>query len=630
MVTAALRAWALGIAASMVAALPAPAADNTIPPVTGFSVVAVGTGPEPLPLRPTHLGVRWTGDPDASLQLRYAVDGHWRPWHDMEAVPDLDDPERAVRHAGLVWAEGATTVQVRAGRGASRPEVVAIDARDAGGYRSAEHVRVSADGGPAGPPPVITRAGWGADESKRRDAREYARISKLVVHHTVTPNNDPDPASTVRAIYAYHTQSRGWDDIGYHFLVDAAGRVYEGRFARQYAPGEVPTGENNHGAGVVGAHAQGHNHGSAGVALLGDFHGAQPTPAAVDGLVAVLSWKAARNGIDPYGAAPFTTTDGRTYRFPNVAGHRDVGQTQCPGDHLYAALPNIRQRVGERLGMAPPPAPQAPPPPPPAPAPEPPPPPIPGFWAARADGSVVAFGDADPPGSPNSGLAQPVAGMATTPSGRGYWLVAADGTVAAAGDAQVFPPATAIPVVPPVVRLEPTPPGAGYWLVSRDGGVVPYGDARWFGSVPAGTVAPVVGMAVTPTGAGYWVAAADGKVFAFGDAATTGGGLAAPAPVSAPVTSIAASPTGAGYWLLTADGNVVPVGVPGHGRADTPPPLRSIQIRATETGEGYYVAATDGALFTFGDAEPRRQRPGDAGSPEVVDVALRPLRRATP
>jgi hypothetical protein len=539
-----------------------------------------------------------------------------------------------------VRADGATAVQVRTGRGASRPEVVAIDARDAGGYRSAQHMRVSADGGPPGPPPIISRAGWGADESKRRNgSREYARVSKLVVHHTVTPNDDPDPASTVRAIYAYHTQSRGWDDIGYNFLVDAAGRVYEGRFARQYAPDEVPTGENPDGAGVVGAHAQRHNHGSAGVALLGDFHGGQPPPAALDGLVAVLAWKAARHGIDPQGATPFTTTDGHTYAFPNVAGHRDVGKTECPGDHLYAALPQVRQRVAERLGKAPPPpppapdAPPAPPPPAPAPAPEPSPPPIPGFWAARADGSVVAFGDADPPGSPSSGLTQPVVGMAPTASGHGYWLVAADGTVAAAGDAKVHPPATALPVVPPVVRLEPTPSGGGYWLVSRDGGVVPYGDAAWFGSVPAGTVAPVVGMAATPTGGGYWVAASDGRVFSFGDALTGPagpGGVSPPAPLSAPVTSIAASPAGTGYWLLTADGDVLAVGVPGHGRADVRPPLRSIQIRSTETGGGYYVAATDGALFTFGDAEPRRQRAGDAGAPEVVDVALRPLRRATP
>src|SRR5688572_31515509 len=145
MVTA-LRALASGIAAILLAVLPAPVtADNATASPTDFSIVAVGAQPQPLSLRPTHLGLRWTGDPDAVPQLRYAVGGEWRPWHDMEAVPDLADPDRGVHHAGLVRAEGATAVQVRARRVASRPEVVAIDARDAQGYRSAQHMRVSAD-----------------------------------------------------------------------------------------------------------------------------------------------------------------------------------------------------------------------------------------------------------------------------------------------------------------------------------------------------------------------------------------------------------------------------------------------------------------------------------------------------
>ena len=90
----------------------------------------------------------------------------------------------------------------------------------------------------------MSRAAWGADEGMRTGAPEFAPPRKLIVHHTVTPNDDPDPASTVRAIYAYHTHQHGWNDIGYNFLVDAAGRVYEGRYARAYAPGETPTGED--------------------------------------------------------------------------------------------------------------------------------------------------------------------------------------------------------------------------------------------------------------------------------------------------------------------------------------------------------------------------------------------------
>ena len=85
---------------------------------------------------------------------------------------------------------------------------------------------------------MITRSAWGADEGMRKGPIEFGLpISKLVVHHTVTPNDDPDPAQTVRAVYAYHTRHNGWNDIGYNFLVDQQGRIYEGRFARPYRPG---------------------------------------------------------------------------------------------------------------------------------------------------------------------------------------------------------------------------------------------------------------------------------------------------------------------------------------------------------------------------------------------------------
>src|SRR5207253_2037642 len=131
----------------------------------------------------------------------------------------------------------------------------------------------------AAEPPVVTRAQWGADESIRKNNQKYAPITKLFVHHTVTSPDgpDPDPAATVRAIYAYHVQGNGWDDIGYNFLIDAQGRVYEGRWARDYAPGETPTGEDLNENGVVGAHVLNHNIGSAGIAMLGDFSNGEPT-----------------------------------------------------------------------------------------------------------------------------------------------------------------------------------------------------------------------------------------------------------------------------------------------------------------------------------------------------------------
>jgi len=101
-----------------------------------------------------------------------------------------------------------------------------------------------------------------------------------IVHHTAGRNNDPNPAATIRAIYWAKAISRGYGDIGYNFLIDEAGHIYEGRHSRDYAPGESPTGEDLAGNIVRGVHARDHNIGTVGIALLGNFQKRQPTAAA--------------------------------------------------------------------------------------------------------------------------------------------------------------------------------------------------------------------------------------------------------------------------------------------------------------------------------------------------------------
>ncbi len=196
------------------------------------------------------------------------------------------------------------------------------------------------------PPPIITRAEWGADESLRTGTPAFAPIVKLVVHHTVTTNFDTDPAATVRGILVFHAVTNGWSDIGYNFLIDADGRIYEGRYAREYAAGEVHDGENVDGWGVIGAHAgAGWNTGTMGVALLGTFTASQPSGPAVDSLVDLLAWKASRHQIDPHGASAVTNvTTGEVLAYPNVAGHRDIKSTACPGDSFYPTLSTVRGR----------------------------------------------------------------------------------------------------------------------------------------------------------------------------------------------------------------------------------------------------------------------------------------------
>ncbi|MGH9000010.1 MAG: N-acetylmuramoyl-L-alanine amidase [Acidimicrobiia bacterium] len=611
---------------------------ETRPPEIRLEHLTPGPAPLALPFSGTHLGARWHGDHDGVVEIRTATattTSPWSRWRTLGVAHDLEDEATGLVYSGLVRIDGATRLQARHGDGVAALELVLIDAGDS----PAIPVQgPSGAPGAPGAPEIVTRAGWGADERMRKGNPKHAPVSKLVVHHTVTPNDDPDPASTVRAIYAFHTRSRGWDDIGYNFLVDHTGRVYEGRFARAYPPGETPTGEDGSGRGVIGAHARGFNQGSAGFAMLGDFsRDVGPAPAAFDGLVRLAAWRAGARNINPEGSDPYTGAGGRTSTFPNISGHRDLGSTSCPGDRLYGRLPELRRKVADALaGRYPQPAPAPPEPAPaPLPVPEPPAVPVPGWWAAGGDGRVEAVGEAPSEGDMGSGpLNAPIVAMAATRSRDGYWLAGADGGVFAFGNAPFLGSATGR-LKAPVVHLEPTPSGKGYWVVSRSGEVAGFGDAAALGRA-GGLPVEIAGMAATPTGTGYWLAAADGRVFAFGDAMVTSaaGGRAATevkgvARPGTPIVSIAASRDGRGYWLLGSDGGVFSVGVPFHGSVPArQAKTEAVQLRVSEDGGGYYVAGADGALFAFGDADTRRERPGGPGA-VVVDAALRPTADAT-
>src|SRR3954454_20159019 len=207
-------------------------------------------------------------------------------------------------------------------------------------------------------PKVIPRIDWGADEAYRFDSSgaeiwpsAFYPVQKLIVHHTATQNNDPDPAATIRSIYYYHAVTQGWGDIGYNFLIDEAGNVYEGRHTFDYPAGSSPTEENGLGYGVTAAHAQGYNSGTVGIALLGTLTSQDATPAARGALERVLAWESDHHGIDPQGASLYTNpVNGTRATFPNIAGHRDVAATECPGGAFYATLPGIRSDVATMLG----------------------------------------------------------------------------------------------------------------------------------------------------------------------------------------------------------------------------------------------------------------------------------------
>ncbi|WP_181446858.1 peptidoglycan recognition protein family protein [Streptomyces sp. NTH33] len=193
-------------------------------------------------------------------------------------------------------------------------------------------------------PPVVARAGWGADESISPEAPEYnADVKAVFVHHTDGANDYSctDSPAIVRGIYAYHVQVSGWKDIGYNFLVDKCGTLFEGR-------------KGGVGLPVLGAHTYGWNRESTGIAVLGDHTSTTASNAALASIARVAAWKLGQYGADPAGTVQLTAgatqsnysrtayTAGTKYTFNRISGHRDGFNTECPGGSLYGRLPTLR------------------------------------------------------------------------------------------------------------------------------------------------------------------------------------------------------------------------------------------------------------------------------------------------
>jgi flagellar hook assembly protein FlgD len=192
-------------------------------------------------------------------------------------------------------------------------------------------------------PSIVTRAQWGADESWRTGTPDYAPVRMAIVHHTVNGNDytREQAPGLVRAIYYYHTKSEGFRDIGYNFLIDRYGTIYEGRY------GGITQGP-------VGAQTLGFNTGTTGISIIGNFEIAQPTSASLTALEYLLAWKLDLHHIDPTSTVSMVVgaTDkfkaGQTVHVPAIVGHRDLNFTACPGSYLYAQLPAVRAVVADR------------------------------------------------------------------------------------------------------------------------------------------------------------------------------------------------------------------------------------------------------------------------------------------
>jgi hypothetical protein len=296
-----------------------------------------------VPIEGHVVGFDWAGIQPADLEVAVKKNGKWlAPVHvtgNPDEGPDFQSEESSARTpTAPVWiGNGVDRVRVHFERGTVR-DLRMHSVRSEANKSGVGPNRASAS---APQPFIIARAGWGADEGLKRCEIEYASsVRNAFVHHTATASDytDAEAYQFVRSIYHYHTQSNGWCDIGYNFLIDRFGRVFEGR------SGGIDRA-------VIGAHAGGFNTASTGVSMLGTHTSTPMTGPARYALRSFLGWKLDLHDVHPNMQIQVTSNgstrypEGQVVNLWTISGHRDVSTTACPGDMTYADLPSLRAEV---------------------------------------------------------------------------------------------------------------------------------------------------------------------------------------------------------------------------------------------------------------------------------------------
>ncbi|MFD4989264.1 N-acetylmuramoyl-L-alanine amidase [Streptomyces sp. NPDC058374] len=300
-----------------------------------------------------HQGVRTTDTLPEGLRLDLVDPG--------ETPPEDAEPTPGARPVAAAESGGANApLHAPEAEQAVLPELTREETlAELAAARAAEEETPGTPGaqGAAGPeqraqpfvgprPKIVTRKGWGADEKLREKEFAYTGAVKAAfVHHSATGNNYTcaEAPSVIRGIYRYHTKSSGWRDLGYNFMVDKCGTVYEGR------AGGVDKA-------VLGAHTLGFNSNSTGIAVLGSYSSAEPPKAAVNAVAQLTAWKLGLSGADPKGKVTLTSAGSNLYAKGKkvslhvISGHRDGYSTECPGVRLYGKLGTARSASAKLQG----------------------------------------------------------------------------------------------------------------------------------------------------------------------------------------------------------------------------------------------------------------------------------------
>ncbi len=312
------------------------------------------------------------------LQIQFKVDNKWGDWIDLEEEIEAEkgdtklkyamastNPAQSFRYKFTMYSDGSFSPSI------SNLKWTFINAAEPRQNSSSKLLTSSSS--TTNTFDIINRRSWGANESLRymsassqgkepdlvelgddfytkfayelklskviktdSSGRQYiwplqypTKIRKIIVHHTATNSSLDNPAQAIRDIYYYHAVSRGWGDIGYNYIIDQNGKIYEGRYG---------------GEGVIGAHAGSGNNGSIGIAVLGNYEDSIVPSKVLNSLEDLIAQKSKIHNLDPTGSSSF-----RGKIMPNIIGHKDIMATTCPGRNLYSALAIIRKTSKSKI-----------------------------------------------------------------------------------------------------------------------------------------------------------------------------------------------------------------------------------------------------------------------------------------
>ncbi len=560
----------------------------------------------------------------SQLAVRSNTDGTWSSWallhfdgqEGPDGLPGEEGSGQAPRDGegaiGPIWVgEGSSSVEVALLDGAAVSLATeALDVPDLAGVEPGGQTKLTLGKGVIswGPQPTIrSNRDWGSTGFQRgtegcEDGPRYAdSMRAMVVHHTVTTNSysQDEVPKLLRGIQRFHTVTRGWCDVAYNFLVDRFGTIWEGRSGGIDRP-------------VIGGHARGFNSNTFAVALLGQHQSniSRPAPArpSGDALAAVKrlgEWKLRLHGVDPNGRALLknTATDGvlkhppaKYVSVPTILGHRDLGQTSCPGNWTMPVVAEMKAEFAPKNVNA---------------------------SVPYASGGIEGddFGPKLLAVDVHGGL-RPAMGQAApenAPPGGG-------GAIAVGGTAT-----------------------AGY-VLTKDGRVLPYGDAPAVSGKPGGS--NPVDLIVRDSGKSGYVVTSDGFLHAFGgrvvDRSSSGPAVAGdinddkvgytvsttgqlnpvlntPAAVlrtkpKGTVVDISAWLEGHSGYVVTDRGEVI-----GYGEATSYGDVtsgRAVAVVAGPNRNGGWVLESQGRWIPFGDERPIMVASTHLGSEIAVDAAL--------